>query len=84
MQPLTPQEWNAPGLWYKVKYKPANTNETFQEKPLKNLLNITSYVVNIGKENYYKPYLVKVQAINNIGEGPYSDEKQIYSAEDCK
>lgn len=39
------------------------------------------HVVNVGEENYYKPYIVKVQAINTVGPGPYSEEVEIYSAE---
>ncbi|KFM77954.1 Contactin, partial [Stegodyphus mimosarum] len=79
--PLPPQEWNAPEIWYNVSYKPANSDAKFQELSLKSWHNIGLFVINVGEENYYKPYLVKVQAINSIGPGPYSEEVEIYSAE---
>ncbi|KAG8191909.1 hypothetical protein JTE90_019843 [Oedothorax gibbosus] len=79
--PLPPQEWNAPEIWYNVSYKPANSEGKFQEISLQKRHNIGLHVVNVGEENFYKPYLVKVQAINSLGAGPYSEEKQIYSAE---
>ncbi|GFS41753.1 contactin [Trichonephila inaurata madagascariensis] len=79
--PLPPQEWNAPEIWYNVSYKPANSDVKFQEISLKSRHNIGLHVVNVGEENYYKPYLVKAQAINSLGPGPYSDEVKIYSAE---
>ncbi|XP_055933759.1 contactin-like isoform X2 [Argiope bruennichi] len=79
--PLPPQEWNAPEIWYNVSYKPADSNIKFIELSLKNRHNIGLHVINVGEENYYKPYLVKVQAINKVGPGPYSDPVEIYSAE---
>ncbi|GIX76577.1 contactin, partial [Caerostris extrusa] len=79
--PLPPQEWNAPEIWYNVSYKPANSDIKFQEISLKNRHNIGLHVINVGEDNYYKPYLVKVQAINSLGPGPYSNEVEVYSAE---
>lgn len=79
--PLSPQEWNDNEVWYNVSYKPADSNRKFEEISLKSRKNIGLHVVNVGEENYYKPYIVKVRAINTIGAGPYSDEVEIYSAE---
>ncbi|XP_054721680.1 contactin-like [Uloborus diversus] len=79
--PLPPQEWNAPEIYYNVSYKPANSEVKFQEISLKKRHNIGLHVINVGEENYYKPYLVKVQAINSVGPGPYSEEVLVYSAE---
>ncbi|XP_015912441.1 contactin [Parasteatoda tepidariorum] len=79
--PLPPQDWNDNEIWYNISYKPANSDTKFQEISLKNRHNIGLHVVNVGEENYYKPYLVKVQAINSLGPGPYSEEVQVYSAE---
>ena len=39
------------------------------------------YTVNIGDDNYYKRYIVQVQAMNPIGAGPLSPETEVYSAE---
>lgn len=39
-------------------------------------------VVHISLEFYYTEYIVKVQAINDVGPGPISNEVIIFSAED--
>jgi len=78
--PLPPQDWNAPSIWYKVFYRPEENYE-FEGKELKSLGNVGMYAINVGEENYYKKYFVKVQAINYIGAGPESVPKEIFSAE---
>lgn len=80
-QPLSPQDWNDNEIWYNVSYKPADSDRKFQEISLKSRKNIGLHVINVGEENYYKPYIVKAQAINTIGPGPYSDEVEVFSAE---
>ncbi|XP_076362349.1 contactin isoform X1 [Tachypleus tridentatus] len=79
--PLPPQQWNAPQIWYKVYYKPADSDIEYRIKDLKELGNIGLYAVQVGEENFYKPYHVKVQAINSQGAGPISPEVEVYSAE---
>lgn len=86
--PLHPQDWNAPELWYKIYYRSLENELDFRHKELKfsdskspSTGSMSSYTVNIGEENYYKKYLVKVQAINSQGAGPESPEYEIYSAE---
>lgn len=85
--PLTPQDWNSPELWYKVFYKSLETDLDYRFKELKmsdsrsSTGSMSSYTINVGEENYYKRYLVKVQAINSQGAGPESPEVEVYSAE---
>lgn len=54
----------------------------FQSIALKEFGNTGMAVVHIPIEFFYTEYIVKVQAINDIGSGPISPEKVIYSAED--
>lgn len=42
------------------------------------------FVTQIGVNNYYLQFEVKVQPFNNLGAGPNSTISTIYSAEDCK
>lgn len=79
--PIPPKDWNAPNIWYKVYYKKLGTKIEYFKKELKDFGNIGMYTVNVGEENYYLEYVVRVQAINDIGPGPISDEVVIFSAE---
>ncbi|KAJ8951441.1 hypothetical protein NQ318_006870 [Aromia moschata] len=54
----------------------------FQSSSLKELGNVGMVVVHILQEFFYTQYIVKVQAINDVGPGPISREVVIYSAED--
>ncbi|KAJ8307435.1 hypothetical protein KUTeg_015519 [Tegillarca granosa] len=47
-------------------------------------MNGSEFITQVGQENYYSLYDVKVQAFNNYGDGPNSTAVRIYSAEDCK
>ncbi|XP_015790072.1 contactin isoform X2 [Tetranychus urticae] len=77
--PLPPQDWNSPSIWYKIYWKLPNDYE-YQTKEL-NQSQVGMYVIDVGENNYYEKYLVKVQAINRMGEGPVSEPKEVYSAE---
>lgn len=79
--PLPPSDWNTPEIWYKIYYKAPDSDVEFRYKELRNLGNIAMYTVNVGDDNYYKRYIVQVQAINPIGAGPLSPETEVYSAE---
>lgn len=78
--PLKPQDQNGPGIYYKIYWKHINDTE-FQSLVLKEDTMGTA-VVHIKADNYYTKYIVKVQAGNNLGLGPESEEVDIYSAED--
>lgn len=54
----------------------------FQSRSLKEFGNVGIAVVHIPIEFFYTEYIVKVQSINDIGTGPISPERVIYSAED--
>ncbi|XP_023243533.1 contactin-like [Centruroides sculpturatus] len=79
--PIPPKDWNAPNIWYKIYYKKLEENVEYYKKDLKQYGNIGMYTVNVGEENYYLEYTVRVQAINDVGPGPISDEVVIFSAE---
>lgn len=80
--PLKPDEQNGPGIYYKVFWRKQDQQPEFQSVALKEFGNTGMAVVHIPIEFFYTEYIVKVQAINDIGAGPISPEKIIYSAED--
>lgn len=56
--------------------------QPYVDKNLTHLGNINMYTVNVGDENYYKQYYVRVQAMNSVGAGlQISDPVLVYSAE---
>ncbi|XP_055631251.1 contactin isoform X2 [Toxorhynchites rutilus septentrionalis] len=79
--PLLPQEQNSIDIHYKVYYRLLGQREWATEV-LKRQGNVGRAVVHIPFDKYYTKYEVKVQAINDLGEGPISDMAVIYSAED--
>lgn len=81
MQQLHPEDWNAPQIWYIVYWRPASDKGEFNKKNLKDFGNVGLYVVNVGEENFFRPYTVMVQAMNYKGAGPVSPETEVYSAE---
>jgi hypothetical protein len=80
--PLKPDEQNGPGIHYKIFWKRKDVEVDFQSLELKEFGNTGMAVVHIPLGNYYTEYVVKVQAINDIGAGLVSPEVVIYSAED--
>lgn len=80
--PLKPDEQNGPGIYYKIFWRRREDEVELQSLELKKFGNTGMAVVNIPLKYYYTQYVVKVQAINNIGAGPISSEHIIYSAED--
>ncbi|XP_049513150.1 contactin isoform X3 [Dermacentor silvarum] len=80
--PLSPEEWNSPEVWYRVYYRASGNRSEVRKKDLRRLGNVGLYSVRVGRENYYSPYEVQVQAVNVVGEGPISEPEVIYSAED--
>lgn len=82
LQPLPPQDQNAPGIYYKIFWRRQGTHREYEFQELKEYGNVGYAVVRIPKEYYYTKYEVKVQAINDIGKGPESPVTVIYSAED--
>lgn len=80
--PLTPEEQNGPGIYYKVYWKRKEFDIEWQTHELQEYGNTGVAVVHIPIDFYYTEFLVKVQAINNEGPGPVSNEIIVYSAED--
>lgn len=79
--PLLPEEQNSIDIHYKVYYRLQGQREWASQK-LTRQGNIGRAVVHIPQDKYYTKYEVKVQAINDLGEGPISDVSVIFSAED--
>lgn len=79
--PLSLGDQNAPGIHYKIFWRRQGAKE-FNTMVLREYGNIGSYAVAVGRENYFTKFEVKVQAINDMGEGPVSEIKTVYSAED--
>lgn len=67
--PLRPDEQYASGIYYKVFWKRKDYETEFQSLALKEYGNVGKAVVHIQPEYFYTEYIVKVQAINDIGEG---------------
>lgn len=80
--PLRSDEQHAPGIYYRVFWKRMEYETEFQKLDLKEYGNTGKATVNIPMDFYYTQYIVKVQAINDVGEGPISREHIVYSAED--
>lgn len=80
--PLKPDEQNGPGIYYKIFWKRKEFETEFQSQSLKEFGNTGMAVVHIQQEFFYTEYIVKVQALNDIGQGPISHEVVIFSAED--
>lgn len=82
---LPPMEQNAPGIHYKIYYRlNGKTGESeWAGKILKREGNVGKAVIHFEKDNnYYTKYDVKVQAMNDAGNGTESNVSVIYSAED--
>ncbi|XP_058468109.1 contactin [Malaya genurostris] len=79
--PLRPDEQNSIEIHYKVYYRQLGQRE-WASKLLKQQGNVGKAVVHIPFDKYFTQYEVKIQAINDLGEGPMSSIAVIYSAED--
>ncbi|XP_058820774.1 contactin [Topomyia yanbarensis] len=79
--PLRPEEQNSIDIHYKVYYRLLGQRE-WASKVLKEQGNAGKAVVHIPFDRYFTQYEVKIQAINDLGEGPISKIAVIYSAED--
>lgn len=79
---LSPSDQNGAGIHYKVFWRRKKHDTEFQSLLLKDFGNIGVTVVSVQQKYYYMEYEVRVQAINELGEGPISDIYTIYSAED--
>nr|XP_046234895.1 neuronal cell adhesion molecule a isoform X8 [Scatophagus argus] len=75
--PLTGFQSNGPGLEYKVQWRQKDVDEDWSSK---NVANISQFVVS-GTPTYV-PYEIKVQALNDYGNGPEPEVVIGYSGED--
>lgn len=78
-QQLTGFRSNGPGLEYKVQWRQKDVDEDWSTKSVANV----SELVVPGTPTYV-PYEIKVQAVNDYGEGPKPDVVIGYSGEDCE
>ncbi|XP_017779518.1 PREDICTED: contactin-like [Nicrophorus vespilloides] len=81
--PLKSEEQYGSGIYYRVLYKRRDYDTKFHSVDLKEYGNTGKTVIHLPSvDYYYTQYIVKVQALNEIGPGPVSNEVIIYSAED--
>lgn len=79
VQPLTGYQANGPGLKYKVHWKRRDMDESWSSQ---NVVDKSQLVVD-GTPTYV-PYEIKVQALNDYGNGPDPEIAIGYSGEDGK
>ncbi|XP_041820034.1 neuronal cell adhesion molecule a isoform X2 [Chelmon rostratus] len=75
--PLTGFQSNGPSLEYKVQWRQKDVDEDWSSK---NVANVSQFVVS-GTPTYV-PYEIKVQALNDYGNGPEPEVVVGYSGED--
>ncbi|XP_008277133.1 neuronal cell adhesion molecule a [Stegastes partitus] len=75
--PLTGFQSNGPGLEYKVQWRQKDVEENWSSK---NVANVSQFIVS-GTPTYV-PYEIKVQALNDYGNGPDPEVVTGYSGED--
>ncbi|XP_077334979.1 neural cell adhesion molecule L1 isoform X4 [Lithobates pipiens] len=75
-KPMRGIEWNGPGFAYLVKWRRQKQNEEWKEKI------VTEPYVFVEDTNTFVPYDIKVQAVNELGEGPEPKAVTGYSGED--
>ncbi|KRT79851.1 Fibronectin domain-containing protein [Oryctes borbonicus] len=80
--PLRSDEQNGPGIYYKIFFKQKDQDSEYQHLIMKRKGNTGKAVIHVKPEYYYRKYIVRVQSINSLGEGPIGNEVIIYSAED--
>ncbi|XP_053379339.1 contactin-3-like [Mercenaria mercenaria] len=80
--PLPPSEHCGPGIGYRVYWKPKENQTVFGQSWKEEVINgnLGEYTAMVGVENYYLPYEVKVQAFNDLGDGPNTTVQVVYSA----
>ncbi|XP_060749746.1 neural cell adhesion molecule L1.1 isoform X1 [Tachysurus vachellii] len=74
---LEPRHFNGPGFGYKVYWREADNSGNDWESQV---VSHPPFVVN--ETNTFTPFEIKVQAVNNVGEGPSPEAVIGYSGED--
>lgn len=76
--------WEKYSSWSKCKTFLSNVGtSSFQEGPFEDWTK-DRLTVQVGEENYYLEYEIKIQVYNVMGKGPNSTEAVVYSAEGSK
>ena len=78
-QPLTGLQSNGPALRYKILWRQKDADQEWVEETV---ANVSQHVVT--ETPTYVPYEVKVQAVNDYGNGPEPKMVLGYSGEDCE
>ncbi|XP_052780285.1 contactin-like [Mya arenaria] len=83
--PLHPEEQGGWGIGYEVEYrrKPPPGNENANFKWTKEVVhgNVGEFSNEVGEDNYFLPYQVKVTPFNMMGLGPTGENDTVMSAE---
>lgn len=76
--------WEKYSSWSNCKTFLSNVRtSSFQEGPFEDWTK-DRLTVQVGEENYYLEYEIKIQVYNLMGKGPNSTEAVVYSAEGSK
>ncbi|XP_069604531.1 neural cell adhesion molecule L1 isoform X1 [Ranitomeya imitator] len=75
-KPMKGIDWNGPGFAYIVKWRRQNQNEHW------NVKTVTENFLFVEDTNTFVPYDIKVQSVNDLGEGPEPKLITGYSGED--
>lgn len=76
--------WEKYSSWSNSKTFLSNViTSSFQEGPFEDWTK-DRLTVQVGEENYYLEYEIKIQVYNVMGKGPNSTEAVVYSAEGSK
>lgn len=79
--PMPQEDQGGAGIGYNIYWRKSQPEgQRWQKGSIH--MNGSEFITQVGQENYYSLYDVKVQAFNNYGDGPNSTAVRIYSAED--
>ncbi|KAL4221661.1 Contactin 1 [Mactra antiquata] len=80
---LDPSEHCGPDLVYYIYWKKESDPKTWKKEIGNDDLALKhgKYVITVGTDNYYLPYIVKIGAHNSNGHGPNSTVQTVFSAE---
>ncbi|KAH9507424.1 hypothetical protein Btru_058046, partial [Bulinus truncatus] len=80
--PMPRSSWGSSTIHYCVYYR-RQSNQGDNPRWIKvDDIQVPSLYVVVGPDNYFLPYEVKVQGVNDLGRGPNSTVTVVYSAED--
>lgn len=77
--PLPPQEQNGPNIGYNILFRKSGSDAEYRKD--KRMGNTGRVAIQIGDDQIYQPYEVRIAAFNAVGDGPLSDAVIVHSFE---